>query len=53
MSDLVTSELPEHLHSLFDRSCERLSEKYLFFNLLIQYQDIFGGLMLNSGERIL
>ena len=27
LSDLVSSELPEHLQSLFDRSCERLSEK--------------------------
>lgn len=45
MSDLVPSEFPEHLYSLFDRSYDRLSEKdkSLFLDLLIQYQNIFVG----------
>ena len=55
LSDLVSSELPEHLQSLFDRSCERLSEKEKsqFLDLLRQYQDIFVGPDGNLGERIL
>mgnify|MGYP000711992715 CR=1 FL=1 len=38
MSDLISSELPVHLQSLFDRSCEMLSEKEesQFLDLLIQ-----------------
>ena len=38
ISDLISSELPVHLQSLFDRSCEMLSEKEKsqFLDLLIQ-----------------
>ena len=31
MSDQISSELPVHLQSLFDRSCEMLSENSLIY----------------------
>ena len=53
--DVIPSELPEHLQSLFFRSCERLSEKEksLFLDLLIHFGIFLLGLMANLGERIL